>query len=48
MIFHPINLGTFVSYTLGRNFDKKFDPNQYPDGYYWWSTAMKIHLSFGT
>lgn len=48
LIFHPINPGTFLSYTLGRNFDKKFDPNQYPDGYYWWSTAMKIHLSFGT
>ncbi|WP_343532132.1 hypothetical protein [Pedobacter sp.] len=46
--WRPINPGLFISYTLGRNFDKKFDPNQYPDGYYWWSTALKIHLGFST
>jgi len=48
LIFKPINPVVFVSYTLGRNFDKEFDPDQYPDGYYWWSTALKIHLGFST
>lgn len=46
--WQPINPTIFVSYTLGRNFDKEFDPNQYPDGYYWWSTALKAHLGFST
>jgi hypothetical protein len=46
--WHPINPTVFVSYTLGRNFDKEFDPDQYPDGYYWWSTALKAHLGFST
>lgn len=44
----PINPVAFVSYTLGRNFDKKFDPNQYPDGYYFWSTAIKIHMGISS
>lgn len=48
LMFKPINPVVFVSYTLGRNFDKEFDPDQYPDGYYWWSTALKIHLGLST
>ncbi|MNK00480.1 hypothetical protein D3C87_182650 [compost metagenome] len=48
LIWQPINPVVFMSYTLGRNFDKKFDPNQYPEGYYWWSTALKGHLGFST
>lgn len=48
VVWKPINPGLFISYTLGRNFDKKFDPDQYPEGYYWWSTALKIHLGFST
>lgn len=44
----PINPVFFVSYTLGRDFDKKFDPDQYPEGYYWWSTALKAHLGLST
>lgn len=44
LLLKPINPVAFASYTLGRNFDKKFDPNQYPNGYYFWSTAIKIHL----
>lgn len=48
LVLKPINLVMFVSYTLGRNFDKKFDPNQYPDGYYFWSTAIKIHAGISS
>ncbi|RYG10348.1 MAG: hypothetical protein EOO07_22305, partial [Chitinophagaceae bacterium] len=46
--WQPINPVFFVSYTLGRDFDKKFDPDQYPEGYYWWSTALKGHLGIST
>jgi len=48
LTWQPINPVVFISYTLGRNFDKKFDPNQYPEGYYWWSTALKAHLGIST
>lgn len=48
LVLKPINPVAFVSYTLGRNFDKKFDPNQYPDGYYFWSTAIKIHAGISS
>lgn len=44
-ILHPLNPGFFVSYHGGRHFDSKWDDNNYPKGYYWWSTAIRPHIS---
>lgn len=46
LVYQPLNPVIFISYSLGRHFDKEFDPDQYPEGYYWWSTALKTHLGF--
>lgn len=42
------NPGMFVSYHPGGKFHTTFDKDQYPDGYYWWSSAIRIHLSAST
>jgi hypothetical protein len=47
-VLHPINPGAFLSYHAGSNFDSKWDDNEYPKGYYWWSTAFRPHISFST
>lgn len=47
-IIHPINPGFFLSYHTGKNFDYKWDDDNYPKGYYWWSTAFRPHVSFST
>jgi hypothetical protein len=47
-IIHPINPGIFISYHRGKNFDSKWDDVNYPKGYYWWSTAIRPHISFTT
>lgn len=46
--FNPINPGVFVSYHAGRKFHTTFDRDQYPPGYYWWSSAIRIHISAST
>ena len=48
VIIHPINPTFFPSYTLGQNFDFKFEKPQYRRGYYFWSSALRLHLAFGT
>lgn len=48
IIIHPINPTFFPSYTLGQNFDFKFEKPQYRRGYYFWSSALRLHLAFGT
>ena len=47
LIFHPVNPGLFLSYHMGRNFDAKWDDDEYPKGYYWWSTAFRPHIAIG-
>jgi len=47
-VIHPINPGVFLSYHGGSNFDSKWDDDEYPKGYYWWSTAFRPHISFST
>ncbi|WP_379092638.1 hypothetical protein [Pedobacter sp. UC225_65] len=48
IIIHPINPTIFPSYTLGQNFDFKFEKPQYRKGYYFWSSALRLHLAFGS
>jgi hypothetical protein len=43
-IVQPFNPVFFPSYTLGQNFDFKFEKPQYRKGYYFWSSALRIHL----
>lgn len=47
-IIHPLNPVIFPSYTLGENFDFKFEKPQYRQGYYFWSSALRLHLGAGT
>lgn len=43
-IIQPFNPVFFPSYTLGQNFDFKFEKPQYRKGYYFWSSALRLHL----
>lgn len=36
----PFSLGFYMSYTFGPQFDTKW-PSYYPEGYYWWATAIR-------
>lgn len=47
-IIHPINPVFFPSYTSGDNFDYQFKRSQYREGYYFWSSALRLHLGAGT
>lgn len=44
VIVYPFNPVFFPSYTLGQNFDFKFERPQYRKGYYFWSSALRLHL----
>lgn len=44
----PINPGFFLSYHAGSNFDSTWDDDNYPKGYYWWSTAFRPHIFLST
>lgn len=45
---YPVNPGAFVTYHLGPQFDLYWDKDTYEEGYYWWSTALRPHLSLST
>lgn len=40
---NPIDFGLKASYQFGENYSLKW-PSKYPDGYYWWSSALRLHL----
>ncbi|TZF84139.1 hypothetical protein FW774_10300 [Pedobacter sp. BS3] len=44
----PINPGMFISYHMGSNYSRFWDKNTYEKGYYWWSTALRPHISLST
>lgn len=44
----PIDPGLMVSYHYGENFQTKWPDQIYPDGYYWWHPALRIHLGVET
>ena len=48
IIIQPFNPVFFPSYTLGQNFDFKFEKPKYQEGYYFWSSALRIHLGAST
>lgn len=43
---YPFNPTVFVSGTLNKHFYYKWPTNQYPKDYYWWNSALRIHLGF--
>lgn len=45
---YPLNPGVFLSYHAGKQFNLTWDEEQYPDGYYWWSPALRTHLSLSS
>ncbi|TKC06616.1 hypothetical protein FA048_15530 [Pedobacter polaris] len=47
-IIEPFNPVFFPSYTLGQNFDFKFEKPKYREGYYFWSSALRVHLGAST
>ncbi len=40
-----VNPGVFVTHHPGGKFQTIRDKEQYPEGYYWWSSAVRFHLS---
>lgn len=48
IIIQPFNPVFFPSYTLGQNFDFKFEKPKYQEGYYFWSSALRLHLGAST
>lgn len=45
---YPTNPGVFLTYHGGSDYDSTWDDNEYPKGYYWWSTAFRPHISLST
>lgn len=45
---YPFNPGVFVSYTFHKDLGLFFPSGQYPDDYYYWSEAIRPHISFNT
>ena len=45
---YPANPGFFATYHMGPQFDLYWDKDTYEDGYYWWSTALRPHISIST
>jgi len=46
-LWEPIKIGTGISYSVGRQFYTTW-PDQYPDGYYWWTTSFRLTPFLGT
>ncbi len=42
---YPVNPGLFVTYTFHDELSYKFSLDQYPKNYYYWSEAIRPHLS---
>lgn len=45
---YPFNPGFFASYTFHKDLSLFFPSGQYPNDYYYWSEAIRPHLSFST
>ena len=46
-LWEPIKFGTGISYSIGRQFHTTW-PEQYPAGYYWWTTSFRLTPFIGT
>ena len=47
-VWSVVNPGLFVSHHPGGKFHTTLNKDQYPAGYYWWSSAVRIHISAST
>jgi len=47
-VLNLANPGLFVSHHPGGKFHTTLNKEQYPAGYYWWSSAVRFHLSAST
>lgn len=47
-VLNLANPGVFVSHHPGGKFHTTLNKDQYPAGYYWWSSAVRFHLSAST
>ena len=45
-VIHPLNTGLYFCYTPGVEFSSNL-PAWYPEGYYWWSEAVRANLFIG-
>jgi hypothetical protein len=43
---YPFNPGVFLTYTSHKDLQFKFSKDNWPKGYYFWSEALRPHLSF--
>lgn len=44
LAWRPINPVAFVSYTTNKYFYTSWPGSRYPDDYYWWSSAFRVHI----
>jgi hypothetical protein len=42
----PLTAGVYFTYTFGKEFSHDL-PGWYPDGYYWWSEAVRVNVFIG-
>lgn len=47
-VLNLANPGAFVSHHPGGKFHTTLNKDQYPTGYYWWSSAVRFHVSLST
>ena len=43
---YPLGIGGFFNYTFGNQYET-FYPDYYPDGYYWWDSAIRLGFFLG-
>lgn len=47
-VLNLVNPGVFVTHHPGGKFHTTLNKDQYPEGYYWWSSAVRFHISAST
>jgi hypothetical protein len=47
LVINPIDVGLKMSYHFGDKFYTQL-PSRYPEGYYWWKSALRFHLATQT
>lgn len=47
-MIYPANPGIFLTYTFQEELSYRFSTDQYPKGYYFWSEALRPHLSISS
>ncbi|MBT1706076.1 hypothetical protein [Chryseosolibacter indicus] len=45
-LIHPLTIGTYFNYTFGHEYSSDL-PAWYPNGYYWWSEAVRVNVFIG-